>query len=196
MRDQPLLSLLTFLPLVGAVIVISIRGDKALVDRNARNVALFTTLFVLGWSFQLWSAFDDTTAAFQFEERAPWLAEGISYHMGVDGISMLFILLTTLLMPICVLASWSAIQDRVKEYMVAFLIMETTMIGVFSSLDFVQFYLFFEGGLIPMFLIIGVCEKFLSTLMCSVGWLTAFRGCVLAFSKRDSMMPRSRCVIW
>ena len=156
MRDQPLLSLLTFLPLVGAVIVISIRGDKALVDRNARNVALFTTLFVLGWSFQLWSAFDDTTAAFQFEERAPWLAEGISYHMGVDGISMLFILLTTLLMPICVLASWSAIQDRVKEYMVAFLIMETTMIGVFSSLDFVQFYLFFEGGLIPMFLIIGV----------------------------------------
>ena len=156
MRDQPLLTLLTFLPLVGAVIVLSIRGDKELVDRNARNVALFTTLFVLGWSFQLWTAFDETTAAFQFEERAPWLAEGISYRMGVDGISMLFILLTTLLMPICVLASWSAIKDRVKEYMIAFLVMETTMIGVFSSLDFVQFYLFFEGGLIPMFLIIGV----------------------------------------
>jgi NADH-quinone oxidoreductase subunit M len=156
MVDLPHLSLITFMPLVGALIVLSIRGEKAIVDQNARMVSLMVTLFVLGWSLQLWFGFDTSTAEFQFVEQAPWLAEGINYHMGVDGISMLFILLTTLLMPICILASWNAIQDRVKEYMVAFLVMETMMIGVFSSLDFVQFYLFFEGGLIPMFLIIGV----------------------------------------
>jgi NADH-quinone oxidoreductase subunit M len=156
MVDLPHLSLITFMPLVGALIVLSIRGEKAIVDQNARMVSLMVTLFVLGWSLQLWFGFDTSTAEFQFVEQAPWLAEGINYHMGVDGISMLFILLTTLLMPLCILASWNAIQDRVKEYMVAFLVMETMMIGVFSSLDFVQFYLFFEGGLIPMFLIIGV----------------------------------------
>ena len=156
MSELPLLFLVTFLPLFGAGFIFTIRGEKAVVDRNARNVALLTTLFVLGLSIMLWTGFDTTTAGFQFEERLPWLAEGISYHMGVDGISMLFVLLTALLTAVCVLASWEAIQNRVKEYMISFLVMETMMIGVFCSLDFVQFYLFFEGGLIPMFVIIGV----------------------------------------
>ncbi len=152
----PLLSLLTFLPLVGGLIILAIRGEAELVRSNARNTALLTSLFVLALSLFLWAGFDTGSALFQFEERADWIGERISYHMGVDGISMLFILLTTLLTPICILASWDAIKDRVKEYMIAFLVMETMMIGVFASLDFVQFYLFFEGGLIPMFLIIGV----------------------------------------
>ena len=156
MSELPLLSLVTFLPLVGAAFILSIRGEQQVVDRNARNVALFTSLFVLGLSILLWTGFDGSTAAFQFEERASWIAEGINYRMGVDGISMLFVLLTTLLTTVCVLASWEAIQSRVKAYMIAFLVMETMMIGVFCSLDFVQFYLFFEGGLIPMFVIIGM----------------------------------------
>ena len=156
MSDWPLLSLITFLPLVGAFFVFMIRGEKAIADRNARNVALWTTLVTFALSLLLWSGFDTETAGFQFVERAPWIAEGIAYHLGVDGISMLFVILTTFLMPLCILASWEAIQSRVKEYMIAFLVMETMMVGVFSALDFVLFYLFFEGGLIPMFLIIGV----------------------------------------
>ncbi len=156
MSGLPLLSLVTFLPRVGAAFILSIRGEQQVVDRNARNVALFTSVFVLGLSILLWTGFDSSTAAFQFEERASWIAEGIGYHMGVDGISMLFVLLTTLLTVVCVLASWEVIQQRVKAYMIAFLVMETMMVGVFCSLDFVQFYLFFEGGLIPMFVIIGM----------------------------------------
>src|SRR5690606_23409114 len=93
---------------------------------------------------------------FQMVEKHDWLDSGISYHMGVDGISMLFVILTTFLMPLCILASWEAIEKRVKEYMIAFLILETLMIGVFTALDLVLFYVFFEAGLIPMFLIIGV----------------------------------------
>ncbi len=156
MSGLPLLSLITFLPLVGSAFILLIRGEAEVVARNARNVALFTSLFVFGFSILLWTGFDSASAAFQFEERADWIAEGIGYHMGVDGISMLLVLLTTLLTPICVLSSWIAIETRVKEYMIAFLVMETMMVGVFTSLDFVQFYLFYEGGLIPMFLIIGI----------------------------------------
>ena len=100
--------------------------------------------------------FDPTSAEFQFVEKRPWLAGTINYHMGVDGISLPFVILTTALMPICILASWQSIQTRVKEYMIAFLALETLMVGTFSALDLVLFYLFFEGGLIPMFLIIGV----------------------------------------
>jgi NADH-quinone oxidoreductase subunit M len=107
-------------------------------------------------SLALWIAFDPTTADFQFVEKHAWLGGAINYHMGVDGISVLFIILTTFLMVICILASWKSITVRVKEYMIAFLIMETLMIGVFCALDLLVFYLFFEGGLIPMFLIIGV----------------------------------------
>ncbi|MDP6269519.1 MAG: NADH-quinone oxidoreductase subunit M, partial [Alphaproteobacteria bacterium] len=119
-------------------------------------VALWTTLITFVVSLLLWTGFDNSTAAFQFVEKKAWISEGIAYHLGVDGISMLFVILTTFLMPLCILASWRAIDTRVKEYMVAFLVLETTMVGVFCALDFVVFYLFFEGGLIPMFLIIGV----------------------------------------
>ena len=149
MVDFPLLSLVTFLPLVGAAFILVIRGDEALVARNARNVALWTTLINFVLSLLLWIKFDNTTANFQFVEQAGWLTETINYKMGVDGISMLFIILATFLMPIAILASWESIKTRVKEYMIAFLILETTMIGVFSALDFVVFYLFFEGGFDP-----------------------------------------------
>src|SRR6185436_2252676 len=125
-------------------------------SRNARWVALYTTLITFAVSLILIWRFDPSSAEFQFIERRPWLAGTINYHMGVDGISLPFVILTTALMPLCIIASWSAIQHRVREYMIAFLVLETTMIGTFCALDLVLFYLFFEGGLIPMFLIIGV----------------------------------------
>jgi NADH-quinone oxidoreductase subunit M len=157
MSHYPILSLLTFLPLVGVIIILITRGEPEIVDRNARAVALWTgcTVFVL--SLFIWFNFDTSTAAFQFVEEAQWMpAFGIAYKMGVDGISMPFVLLSTLLTPICVLASWECIQARVKEYMISFLIMETFMIGMFCALDIVVFYIFFEAVLIPMFVIIGV----------------------------------------
>jgi NADH-quinone oxidoreductase subunit M len=108
-------------------------------------------------SLILWARFDRDTAEFQFVERVSWLPEfGVGYHMGVDGISVLFVLLSTALTPICILASWEAITARVREYMVAFLVLETMMVGMFAALDMLVFYVFFEGVLIPMFLIIGV----------------------------------------
>lgn len=156
MSDWPLLSLVIFVPLVGALFILFIRGDDAIVARNAKFVALWTTLGNFVLSIPLWVWFNNQTAGFQFVEQYKWLSDSITYHVGIDGISMLFIILSTFLMPICILASWNSIQTRVKEYMIAFLIMEATMVGVFSALDFVLFYLFFEGGLIPMFLIIGI----------------------------------------
>ena len=157
MSGIPLLSLITFLPLVGALFILTIRGDEEIVVRNTRNVALWTSVITFLLSLILWFQFDRSTAAFQFEERVDWMpGYSIAYHMGVDGISMLFILLTTLLTPICVLASWESITVRVKEYMIAFLVMETMMVGMFCALDLIVFYIFFEGVLIPMFLIIGV----------------------------------------
>ncbi|GIX11900.1 NADH-quinone oxidoreductase subunit M [Elioraea sp.] len=153
----PLLSLITFLPLAGAAIIASVRGDEETVARNARWTALWTSGIVLLLSLILWFRFDRTTAEFQFVERAVWLGEwGIGYHMGVDGLSVLFVLLSTILTPICVVASWESITSRVREYMIAFLVLETMMVGMFCALDFVVFYVFFEGVLIPMFLIIGV----------------------------------------
>jgi NADH-quinone oxidoreductase subunit M len=151
----PILSVTTFLPLVGALFIMLVKGDERLAKGTARWVALWTTLVTLAVSLVMVWRFDPTVAEFQFVERYPWLGFA-SYHMGVDGISLPFVILTTALMPICILASWTAIQRRVKEYMIAFLILETLMIGTFSALDLVLFYLFFEGGLIPMFLIIGV----------------------------------------
>ena len=157
MSDFPILSIVTFLPLVGALAILIIRGDEEVVARNAKATALWTTLITFCLSLMLWTGFDRTSAAFQFVENSPWIESfGINYHMGVDGISVLFVLLSTFLTPICVLASWDAIKVRVKEYMVAFLILETLMVGMFCALDFVLFYIFFEGVLIPMFLIIGV----------------------------------------
>jgi NADH-quinone oxidoreductase subunit M len=153
----PLLSLLTFLPLVGAAFILTLRGEDKVVAENARWAALWTSLIVFALSLILWFRFDKADAGFQFVERLDWLSDyGITYHVGVDGISVLFILLSTLLTPICILASWDAIQTRVREYMVAFLVLETMMVGMFSALDFIVFYVFFEGVLIPMFLIIGV----------------------------------------
>ncbi|GGB26466.1 NADH-quinone oxidoreductase subunit M [Tistrella bauzanensis] len=157
MTDWPLLSTVVFLPLIGAGFILLIRGDEATVARNARSVALWTSVITFLISLLLWSGFDSSTADFQFVERVEWFpGYGIDYHLGIDGISLWFVLLTTLLIPICVLASWDAITVRVKEYMIAFLAMETLVIGSFVSLDFVLFYVFFEGMLIPLFLIIGI----------------------------------------
>jgi len=147
-----ILSVTTFLPLVGAALIALLNADAV---RNVRWIALWTTLVTFFLSLLIWWNFDTTTSGFQFVEEDAWLGP-LKYKMGVDGISMLFVILTTFLMPICILASWESIQTRVKEYMIAFLVLETLMLGVFCALDLVLFYLFFEGGLIPMFLIIGV----------------------------------------
>jgi NADH-quinone oxidoreductase subunit M len=153
----PLLSLLTFLPLAGSLIIAMVRGPEAAVASNARWTALWTSLLVFLLSLILWFRFDRSSADFQFVEQATWLPNyGVGYHMGVDGISVLFVLLSTALTPICILASWEAITSRVREFMIAFLVLETMMVGMFCAMDFVLFYVFFEGVLIPMFLIIGV----------------------------------------
>jgi len=156
MASWPILSVTTFLPIVGALFIIMLRGNDPAGDRNARWIALWTTLVTLAVSLVLVWRFDAGSAEFQFVERHPWLGGAIIYQMGVDGISLPFVILTTALMPICIIASWQAIESRVKEYMIAFLVLETLMVGTFTALDLVLFYLFFEGGLIPMFLIIGV----------------------------------------
>ena len=154
-----ILSVVTFLPLGAAIcIFLFCRGaDEAAVARNARWTALFASSFVFLLSLLIFQNFQPGTAEFQFLEEVPWLPDyGINYKMGVDGISVLFVLLTTLLTPICILASWEAVQSRVKEYMIAFLVLEALLVGMFCALDLVVFYIFFEGVLIPMFLIIGV----------------------------------------
>jgi NADH-quinone oxidoreductase subunit M len=153
----PILSLITFLPLVGAAIMLLVRGDEATVAANARWSALWTSLIVLALSLILWWDFDPAQPGFQFVETADWLpALGVKYRMGVDGISILFVLLSTFLTPICILASWESIKTHVREYMLTFLVMETMMVGMFAATDFIIFYIFYEGVLIPMYLIIGV----------------------------------------
>jgi len=157
MAQFPILTILTFLPLVGAVFILIIFGDEDVVKRNARYVALWTSLANFALSLFVWFHFDTTTADFQFVHTLTWMPDfNIGYKMGIDGISMLFVMLTTLLTPICILASWENIDDRVKEYMISFLVLETFMIGMFCALDLVVFYIFFEAVLIPMFLIIGI----------------------------------------
>ena len=174
METIPWLSLITFLPLVGVLLIATLgTEDSEIVKRNVRYTALWTTIATFILSLFIWVNFDYTTADFQFVEKVDWLGAGGAcsedgtvigdgglqmpcYHMGVDGISMLFVILTTFLMPFCILASWQAINERVSQYMMAFLVLETLMIGVFCALDLVLFYVFFEGGLIPMFLIIGI----------------------------------------
>ena len=153
----PILSVTTFLPVVGAVLVyLMARGRDEAADRNAKWIALWTTIVTFAVSLIMVARYDGANAGFQFVEKAPWLAATINYHMGVDGISFPFVILTTALMPFCILCSWKSVSKRVPEYMMAFLFLETLMIGTFSALDLVLFYLFFEGGLIPMFLIIGI----------------------------------------
>ncbi len=155
MTSWPILSVVTFLPIVGALFIAFLRDDEDGM-RNARWVALWTTLITFAVSLILVWRFDPGSADFQFLEKRPWLGGAINYSMGVDGISLPFVILTTALMPISILASWTSIQSRVQAYMIAFLVLETLMVGSFCALDLVLFYVFFEGSLIPMFLIIGV----------------------------------------
>ena len=159
MSDLPLLSLVTFLPAAGAALLVAARWmagpqDNPGFDRGARWLALVVTLATLALSLVALANFDVGSAAFQLIERRTWIA-GIEYHMGVDGLSLALLLLTTALMPICILASWS-IKKQVSAYMALFLLLETMMVGAFGALDIVLFYVFFEGGLIPMFILIGV----------------------------------------
>ncbi len=156
MSGNWVLSALLILPVVGAILIALLRGDSKETLRNARYVALWTTLITFLVSLYAWALFDPAKPGFQLVEQSDWFSNVILYKLGVDGISMPFVLLTTFLMPICILASWTSIQTRVKAYMIAFLELETLMIGVFEALDLLLFYVFFEGGLIPMFLIIGV----------------------------------------
>jgi NADH-quinone oxidoreductase subunit M len=157
MSSFPILSLTTFLPLLGAAFILILRGTPEIVARNARWIALWTSLITFVLSLFLWINFDPTTPEFQFVEQAEWLATlNIAYHMGIDGISLFFVLLSTFLTVLCVVASWKSITVRVKEYMIAFLVLETLMVGMFCALDLIVFYMFFEGVLIPMFLIIGI----------------------------------------
>ena len=156
MADWPVLSCLIFLPLVGAAFVMLIKGSEEVMAQNARLLALWISLVAFVFSLFLYANFDPQGAPFQFLEKRAWLGGNIFYHVGLDGISLPLVMLTTLLTPLCILASWVSITKRVREYIAAFLLMESLMLGVFSSLDLVLFYIFFEGGLIPMFLIIGI----------------------------------------
>ena len=154
----PILSLITFLPLAGVFfLAFFVHGTDADVARNSRWTALFATILTFLVSLVLWARFDTSNPGYQFRETAAWLPEfGVSYRMGVDGVSVLFVLLSTALTPLCILASWDSIKTRVREYMMAFLILETMMVGMFCATDFLLFYMFFEGVLIPMYIIIGV----------------------------------------
>ena len=149
-----LLSIVTFLPLLGVIALLMLRGDDAMAVRNVKLIAMFVTTVTFLVSLVVFQNFDPSNTEFQMVEEAVWLG-GLSYKLGVDGISILFVMLTTFMMPIVIGASWK-VDHRVKEYMIAFLLLETLMIGVFLALDLVLFYVFFEAGLIPMFLIIGI----------------------------------------
>ena len=187
----PILSIVTFLPLVGALFVACLNKDAA---GNARWAALWVTLLTFLTSLLLWINFDPSNSGFQFVESKNWLGP-IRYKMGVDGISILFVILTTFLMPLTILASWESVESRVREYMIAFLVLESLMIGVFCALDMVLFYLFFEAGLIPMFLIIGIWggkrrvyasfKFFLYTLLGSVLMLLAMMAMYLHAGTTD-----------
>ncbi len=180
-----LLSLTTFAPLVGVALILAARAAKgpgAATDTLSKWIALATTLVTFALSLVVTLQFDSKNPGFQFVEDFAWFA-GLHYRMGVDGISVLFVLLTAFLLPICIVASWKSVEKRVVEYLIAFLVLETLVIGVFCALDLVLFYLFFEGGLVPMFLIIGIWggkrriyaayKFFLYTLLGSVLMLAA-----------------------
>ncbi|MCB2182932.1 MAG: NADH-quinone oxidoreductase subunit M [Desulfobulbaceae bacterium] len=148
----PLLSTLVFLPLAGAFILLFLPGEN-----TQRIWTTLVTIVTAVLSFPLYSGFDSTTAKYQFGEHMSWIPSlNINYTLGIDGISLLLVLLTTFIMPLCVVGSWTYIQKRVKEFMICLLIMETAMLGVFMALDFVLFYVLWEAMLIPMYLLIGV----------------------------------------
>ncbi|RMF01671.1 MAG: NADH-quinone oxidoreductase subunit M, partial [Alphaproteobacteria bacterium] len=154
--DLPILTLLLIIPLIGVALISIIDASSEQGRANIKMSALWASLVNLVVALYLWFAFDNSNGGFQFIERHDLFGDYFAYHLGVDGIAVMLIVLTAFLMPICILASWEAIDKRIKEYMIAFLVMETLMIGVFCALDIFLFYIFFEGGLIPMFLIIGV----------------------------------------
>ena len=182
----PILSLITFAPILGVGGILALRlvgkADDPKTVEASKWIALVTTLATLALSVLLVVQFNPADNGFQFVEETPWFA-GFSYRMGVDGISVLFVLLTAFLMPLCIAASWKSIEKRVLEYMIAFLMLESLVIGVFCALDIVLFYIFFEFGLVPMFLIIGIWggarrvyaafKFFLYTLLGSVLMLAA-----------------------
>ena len=179
----PILSSITFLPLIGALFIILTRSEKNQSDKNSIYLSLFTSFTNFFLALFLWYSFDPTTYDFQFVEENTWISGFIKFKFGIDGISILFILLTAFITPICIISCINSIKLRLKEFLIAILVLETFMIGVFCSLDLVIFYLFFEGGLIPMFLIIGIWggarkvysafKFFLFTLLGSVLMLVA-----------------------
>ena len=178
----PILSSLILLPIIGALFIFFTKSNSTKYD-SSKYVALFISLANFLLAIYLWIIFDKSTADFQFVENRKWISEFINYKVGVDGISILFVILTTFITPLCIISVNNNIKKRLKDFLIAILIMESLMIGVFCSLDLVIFYLFFEGGLIPMFLIIGIWggEKrvysafkfFLYTLLGSVSMLVA-----------------------
>ena len=179
----PILSAIIFIPLIGAFFIFVTKGVQKNVEKNSKYVAIFSSLTNFLLSIFLWYSFDTTTADFQFVEKKKWMEGFINFQLGVDGISILFILLTTFIAPVCIFSAIHSIKFKIKEFLIAILVMETLMLGVFCSLDLVIFYLFFEGGLIPMFLIIGIWggpkrvysafKFFLFTLLGSVLMLVA-----------------------
>lgn len=180
MTDLPLLSTIIFLPLVGALFILGMKGNEPTVTNNARNVALWVSFLTFVLSLVLWVNFDVDQISYQYVESANWIKGlGIRYHLGIDGTSLFFVLLTTFLMPLCILASWESIQFRVREYMMAFLLLETLLIGMFCALDLILFYVFFEGTLIPMFLIIGIWGGERRIYSCFKFFLYTFLGSVL-----------------
>ena len=152
----PILSAIIFIPLIGALFILVTKEEQKAVVKNSKYVAIFSSLTNFFLSIFLWYSFDTSTSEFQFVEEKNWMEGFINFQLGIDGISSLFILLTTFIAPICIFSGINSIRFKLKEFLIAILVMETFMLGVFCSLDLVIFYLFFEGGLIPMFLIIGI----------------------------------------
>jgi NADH-quinone oxidoreductase subunit M len=197
MVEQGILSALIGVPLVGALfLLLFVKGDAQAAQHNARSAALCTTVVTFALSLLLLKDFQFGSAEYQFVERYTWFeGQGIGYHVGIDGISLYLVLLTTLLMPICVLAGWDSIKHRVRDYMAAFLVLEALVIGTFCALDAVLFYLFFEAVLIPMYLIIGIWggnnrvyaafKFFLFTLLGSILFLVAVLYLYFTFGTTD-----------
>jgi len=154
--DFPILSSLILLPSIGALFLLFANESTTKSRQIIKYVALFVAFVNFFISIYLWNLFDKSTFEFQFIEEKQWLKGFINYKVGIDGISILFIILTTFITPLCIISVNNSIKSRIKDFLIAILVMESLMIGVFCSLDLVVFYLFFEGGLIPMFLIIGI----------------------------------------
>ena len=179
----PILSSITFLPLIGAFFVFLSKSEKGEKNNGAIYTSIFTSFVNFFICIFLWFSFDNQISDFQFVEEFNWISGFIKFKFGIDGISILFILLTAFITPICIISCINSVKNRLKEFLIALLVLETFMIGVFCSLDLVIFYLFFEAGLIPMFLIIGIWggpkkvysafKFFLFTLLGSVLMLVA-----------------------